>query len=87
MRHKVSGYKLGRTSGARVALRRNLMQQLLTHDRIRTTKAKAAAIRGETERHYHHCPQQRQWIRRAKSGRAATRGREAGQQEDDQTPV
>ena len=50
MRHKVAGYKLGRTSGARVALRRNLMQQLLTHDRIRTTKAKAAAIRGETER-------------------------------------
>jgi len=33
-----------------VALRRNLMRQLLTHDRIRTTRAKAAAIRGETER-------------------------------------
>jgi large subunit ribosomal protein L17 len=49
MRHKVSGYKLGRTSGARTALRRNLMRQLLTHDRIRTTKAKAAAIRGEAE--------------------------------------
>jgi large subunit ribosomal protein L17 len=26
------------------------MRQLLTHDRIRTTKAKAAAIRGETEK-------------------------------------
>ena len=50
MRHRVSGYKLGRTTGARVALRRNLMRQLLTHDRIRTTRAKAAAIRGETER-------------------------------------
>ena len=49
MRHKVAGYKLGRTSGARVALRRNLMQQLFTHERIRTTKAKAAAIRGEAE--------------------------------------
>jgi large subunit ribosomal protein L17 len=49
MRHKVFGYKLGRTSGARTALRRNLMRQLLTHDRIRTTKAKAAAIRGEAE--------------------------------------
>jgi large subunit ribosomal protein L17 len=49
MRHKIFGYKLGRTSGARVALRRNLMRQLLTHDRIRTTKAKAAAIRGEAE--------------------------------------
>jgi large subunit ribosomal protein L17 len=50
MRHRVAGYKLGRTSGARTALRRNLMRQLFTHDRIRTTKAKAAAIRGETER-------------------------------------
>jgi large subunit ribosomal protein L17 len=50
MRHRVSGYKLGRTSGARLALRRNLMRQLLTHDRIRTTRAKAAAIRGEAER-------------------------------------
>ena len=26
------------------------MRQLLTHDRIRTTRAKAAAIRGETEK-------------------------------------
>jgi large subunit ribosomal protein L17 len=34
MRHNISGYKLGRTSGARVAMRRNLMRQLLTHDRI-----------------------------------------------------
>ncbi len=49
MRHNVAGYKLGRSSGARVALRRNLMRQLFTHDRIRTTKAKAAAIRGEAE--------------------------------------
>jgi large subunit ribosomal protein L17 len=50
MRHRVAGYKLGRTTGARVALRRNLMRQLLTHERIRTTRAKAAAIRGEAER-------------------------------------
>ncbi len=50
MRHNVAGYKLGRSSGARVALRRNLMRQLFTHDRIRTTRAKAAAIRGEAER-------------------------------------
>ncbi len=49
MRHNVAGYKLGRSSGARVALRRNLMRQLFTHDRIRTTRAKAAAIRGEAE--------------------------------------
>jgi len=50
MRHNVTGYKLGRTSGARNALRRNLIRQLFTHERIRTTKAKAAAIRGEAEK-------------------------------------
>ncbi len=50
MRHRVAGYKLGRTKGARIALRRNLIKQLLTHERIRTTRAKAAAIRGEVER-------------------------------------
>lgn len=49
MRHNVAGYKLGRTTGARVALRRNLILQFFAHDRIRTTKAKAAAIRGEAE--------------------------------------
>ncbi len=49
MRHRVAGYKLGRTSGARLALRRNLMKQLFTHERIRTTRAKAAAIRREAE--------------------------------------
>ncbi len=50
MRHSVAGYKLGRTKGARIALRRNLIKQLFTHERIRTTEAKAAAIRGEAER-------------------------------------
>ena len=50
MRHKIAGYRLGRTSGARIALRRNLVRQLFTHDRIRTTKAKAAAVRGEAEK-------------------------------------
>ncbi len=49
MRHNIAGYKLDRTSGARIALRRNLMKQFFEHERIRTTKAKAAAIRGEAE--------------------------------------
>jgi large subunit ribosomal protein L17 len=49
MRHNLAGYKLGRTTGARVALRRNLIKQFFTHERIHTTKAKAAAIRGEAE--------------------------------------
>lgn len=50
MRHQVSGYRLGRSKSARIALRRNLMTQLFTHERIRTTRAKAASIRGEAER-------------------------------------
>lgn len=50
MRHQVSGYKLGRSKGARIALRRNLIKQFFTHERLRTTRAKAAAIRGEAER-------------------------------------
>jgi large subunit ribosomal protein L17 len=50
MRHKVAGYHLGRTKGARIGLRRNLIKQFFIHERIRTTRAKAAAIRGEAER-------------------------------------
>jgi len=50
MRHQISGYRLGRSSGARVALRRNLIKQFFTHERIKTTRTKAAAIRGDAER-------------------------------------
>lgn len=50
MRHQVAGYKLNRTKSARIALRRNLIKQFFTHERIRTTDAKAAAIRGAAER-------------------------------------
>jgi len=50
MRHSVSGYKLGRRSSARIALRRNLIKQFFIHERIQTTRAKAAAIRGDAER-------------------------------------
>jgi large subunit ribosomal protein L17 len=50
MRHQVAGYKLGRSKAARIALRRNLIKQFFTHERVRTTRAKAAAIRGEAER-------------------------------------
>src|SRR5437773_11103270 len=49
MRHQISGYRLGRTTGARVALRRNLIKQFFIHERIQTTRAKANAIRGEAE--------------------------------------
>jgi len=50
MRHQISGYRLGRSTGARLALRRNLIKQFFTHERIQTTRAKAAAIRGDAER-------------------------------------
>lgn len=50
MRHNVAGYKFGRSTGARVAMRRNLMRQLFTHERIHTTETKAAAVRGEAEK-------------------------------------
>lgn len=50
MRHQVSGKKLNRSTGQRNALRRTLVVQLFTHERIRTTRAKADAIRGQAER-------------------------------------
>jgi large subunit ribosomal protein L17 len=50
MRHNIAGHKLGRTSGARTALRRNLIRQLFIHERIRTTEAKASAVRADAER-------------------------------------
>jgi large subunit ribosomal protein L17 len=50
MRHQIAGYRLGRSTGARVALRRNLIKQFFTHERITTTRTKAAAIRGDAER-------------------------------------
>ncbi len=50
MRHRVAGRKLGRRMGHRKALKRNMVTQLLRHERIRTTEAKAKFIRAEAER-------------------------------------
>ncbi len=50
MRHQVAGFKLSRTTDQRKALRRTLINQLFEHERIRTTRAKALAIRGDAER-------------------------------------
>jgi large subunit ribosomal protein L17 len=50
MRHKVSGKRLGRHQGARNALRRTLIKQLFEFERIKTTRAKAEAIRGQAEK-------------------------------------
>src|SRR5690606_27137178 len=50
MRHRVAGRVLGRESDERKALRRILVKQLFEHERIRTTRAKALAVRGQAER-------------------------------------
>ncbi len=50
MRHRKAGRKLGRSSGHRRALYRNLITELIRHERIKTTEAKAKAIRGQAEK-------------------------------------
>ena len=50
MRHKVAGFKLGRSKDQRKGLRRTLIKQFFTHERVKTTRAKALAVRGEAER-------------------------------------
>ena len=50
MRHQIAGSKLGRQKDQRAGLRRTMVNQLLEHERIQTTHAKALFIRGEAER-------------------------------------
>ncbi len=50
MRHRVSGYKLGRSTAQRTALRRSLVTELIDHGRIQTTEAKCKAIRDQAEK-------------------------------------
>ena len=50
MRHGVAGYRLGRTKDQRIGLRRTMICQLFTHERITTTRAKALSIRNEAEK-------------------------------------
>ncbi len=50
MRHGRAGWKLNRTPAHRRALFRNLVTALLEHERIRTTEAKAKAIRRLADR-------------------------------------
>ena len=65
MRHRISGYRLGRSGGHRTAMRRTLVTEFFRHERIKTTRTKAAAIRDEVER----------LITRAKAGAAAGESR------------
>ena len=50
MRHKIAGRKLGRRSGHRRALYRNLVTELLRHEKIVTTEAKAREVRSLAEK-------------------------------------
>ena len=50
MRHRVAGRKLGRNSAQRKGLFRNLATELFRHGEIRTTEAKAKAVRPHAER-------------------------------------
>jgi large subunit ribosomal protein L17 len=50
MRHRVAQRKLGRPTGHRLALIRNLMTDLIRHERIRTTEPKASELRREVEK-------------------------------------
>ncbi len=50
MRHKVAGRKLGRDSAHRKALRRNMVADLIAHERLITTEAKARMLRPTAEK-------------------------------------
>jgi large subunit ribosomal protein L17 len=50
MRHRKAGRHLKRSSGHRRALYRNLMTELFRNERIRTTEAKARAVRPLAEK-------------------------------------
>jgi large subunit ribosomal protein L17 len=50
MRHKVAGYKLGRTTSHRRSLLRNMCTSLIIEERIETTVPKAKALRPTIEK-------------------------------------
>jgi large subunit ribosomal protein L17 len=50
MRHRVAMRKLGRPTGHRLSMIRNLMTDLIRHERLQTTEPKAAELRREVER-------------------------------------
>ncbi len=50
MRHKVAGFKLGRTTSHRRSLLRNLVTSLIVEERIETTVPKAKALRPQVEK-------------------------------------
>jgi large subunit ribosomal protein L17 len=49
MRHQRQRYQLSRTASHRKALMTNLVKELVDHERIKTTEAKATAVKPEVE--------------------------------------
>ncbi len=45
MRHRVAGFKLGRTTSHRIAMTRNMAISVIQHERIITTLPKAKAVK------------------------------------------
>ena len=50
MRHQKTRHKLSRDAGHRKALVKNLCGQVLQHERVRTTEAKAKVVKPEVEK-------------------------------------
>ena len=50
MRHQRKRHKLSRSASHRKALLRNLCKEVIDHERIQTTEAKAKAVKPELER-------------------------------------
>ena len=50
MAHRIAGHKLGRPTDHRMAMLRNQVTDLLRHEKIVTTEAKAREVRGIAER-------------------------------------
>jgi large subunit ribosomal protein L17 len=50
MRHKKTKHKLSRDSAHRKALLMNLSKEIIEHERIKTTEAKAKAVKPEIEK-------------------------------------
>jgi large subunit ribosomal protein L17 len=49
MPHQIGGRKLGRKTGPRKALYRNLIVSVLRYEQIKTTEARAKEVRGQVE--------------------------------------
>ena len=50
MANRVDGRKLGRKTGPRLALYRNLTVAVLRYEQVKTTEARAKEVRGRVER-------------------------------------